>query len=446
MSSKDRIYHSDQFSNTVSVVDSASQTLLGVIKLGEQTPENLSPLYKGQLLVHGMGVSPDHRTLAVVSIGSNSVAFIDTATNVVRHVSYVGRSPHDAMFTQDGKEDWVTVRGEAYVQVLDGKTFEPERRIPVPNGPGMTIFSPDNRYGYVCSSFSPETVVVSVATHRIVGRVKQPSPFCPDIAAAPDGTQVWQTFKDVGKTQVFNAEPPFEVLAVLDTGPITNHVNFARTAQGQFAYVTVGGMNQVKVFTTDATPRLVTTIPMGDLPHGLWPSGDGSIIAVGLENANAVALIDTSTNTVKTTIANGQAPQGMTYISNAVPAGDGTSNLVRRSREGGPPDDGCDRQERGAHHGYDQQPGPRRRHPGRCHWAPCQAAVFPRDVHPGRWIGSANTDRQVNVEPGGCGNCGRGGFAAFCAGRSGVWRRGLPRRRHRAGWQTGGGTASFTLT
>lgn len=51
MSSKDRIYHSDQFSNTVSVVDSASQTLLGVIKLGEQTPENLSPLYKGQLLV-----------------------------------------------------------------------------------------------------------------------------------------------------------------------------------------------------------------------------------------------------------------------------------------------------------------------------------------------------------------------------------------------------------
>jgi YVTN family beta-propeller protein len=305
VSSKDRIYLSDQFSNTVSVVDPASQKLLGVIKLGEQTPENLSPLYKGQLLVHGMGFSPDHRTLAVVSIGSNSVAFIDTATNAVRHVSYVGRSPHEAMFTPDGKEVWVTVRGEAYVQVLDGKTFEPKRRIPVPNGPGMTIFSPDNRYGYVCSSFSPETVVVSVATHRIVGRVKQPSPFCPDIAATPDGTQVWQTLKDVGKTQVFNAKPPFEVLAVLDTGPITNHVNFARTVQGQFAYVTVGGMNQVKVFTTDATPRLVATIPMGDLPHGLWPSGDGSIIAVGLENANAVALIETATNTVKTTIASG---------------------------------------------------------------------------------------------------------------------------------------------
>ena len=41
-------------------------------------PTNFSRLYTGQLLVHGMGFSPDHRTVDVVSIGSNSVAFIDT--------------------------------------------------------------------------------------------------------------------------------------------------------------------------------------------------------------------------------------------------------------------------------------------------------------------------------------------------------------------------------
>jgi YVTN family beta-propeller protein len=328
VSSKDRVYLSDQFSNTVSVVDPSTAKLLGVIKLGDETPDNLSPLYKGQLLVHGMGFSPDHHTLAVVSIGSNAVTFIDTATNAVKHVSYVGRSPHEAMFTPDGKEVWITVRGEDYVQVLDGKTFEPKRRIAVPNGPGMTIFSPDDRYGYVCSSFSPETVVVDVKSHQIVGRVPQPSPFCPDIAATPDGTQVWQTLKDIGKTQVFSARPPFKVLAVLDTGPITNHVNIARTTKGQFAYVTVGGLNMVKVYTTDSSPRLVATIPTGDLPHGLWPSGDGSVMAVGLENANALTLIDTATNTVKATIASGQAPQGMAYLANAVPEGDGTANLT----------------------------------------------------------------------------------------------------------------------
>src|ERR1700692_1648041 len=150
-----------------------------------------------------MGFSPDHKTIAVVSIGSNSVTFIDTATNAVRHVTYVGRSPHEAFFTPDGSEVWVTVRGENYVSVLDGRTYEEKTRITVPNGPGMTIFSPDGKYGYVCSSFNPETDVITVADHKIVGRGRQISPVCPNIAATPDGKQVWFTLKDVGKTQVF---------------------------------------------------------------------------------------------------------------------------------------------------------------------------------------------------------------------------------------------------
>ena len=74
-----------------------------MIRLGDPQPANFSPLYKGQLLVHGMGFSPDHRTLAVVSIGSNSVTFIDTATNAIKHITYVGRSPHEAFYTPDGK-------------------------------------------------------------------------------------------------------------------------------------------------------------------------------------------------------------------------------------------------------------------------------------------------------------------------------------------------------
>ena len=115
----------------------------------------------------------------------------------------------------------------------------------------MQIFSPDGKYGYVCSSFTPETVVVSVAEDRIVGRVAQASSFCPNIAATPDGKQVWFTLKDIGKTQVFDARPPFRLLKTLDTGPITNHVNFARNANGTFAYITVGGLNQVQVFRTD---------------------------------------------------------------------------------------------------------------------------------------------------------------------------------------------------
>jgi YVTN family beta-propeller protein len=333
VSAQDRFYSSDQFSNTVSVIDPSTNTLLGVIKLGDQTPANLSPLYKGQLLVHGMGFSPDRKTLAVISIGSNSVTFIDTATNAVKHTTYVGRSPHEAFFRPDGREVWVAVRGEDYVQVLDGKTFAPTTRIPVPNGPGMTIFSPNGKYGYVCSSFSPETVVIDTASKQIVGRVKQDSPFCPDIAATPDGKQVWLTLKDVGKVMVFDAKPPFAVLKTFDTGAITNHVNIARTKNGQFAYVTVGTENVVKVFRTTDFAQ-VASIPVGALPHGLWPSGDGTRMYVGLENADAVAAIDTASNTVIATIPIGQGPQGVAYVPGAVPVGDGRANLVPLAQAG----------------------------------------------------------------------------------------------------------------
>ena len=326
VSHRDRVYAAEQFSNTVSVTDPMDNKLLGVIRLGDPQPTNFSPLYKGQLLVHGMGFSPDHRTLAVVSIGSNSVSFIDTATNVVKYIAYVGRSPHEAFFTPDGSEVWVTVRGENYIDVLNGRSFQEKTRITVPNGPGMQIFSPDGKYGYVCSSFNPETDVITVADHQIVARVKQDSPFCPDIAATPDGKQVWFTLKDTGKTQVFDARPPFTVIKTLDTGPITNHVNIAHNANGTFAYVTVGGTNEVKVFRTDDF-SLVATIPTGNLPHGVWPSGDGTRIYVGLENADALAAIDTMSNKVVANIPIGQAPQALTYVSNAVPEGDGTQNL-----------------------------------------------------------------------------------------------------------------------
>jgi YVTN family beta-propeller protein len=273
-----------------------------------------------------MGFSPDHRTLAVVSIGSNSVAFIDTATNVIKHITYVGRSPHEAFFTPDGAEVWVTVRGENYISVLDARDFTEKTRIVVPGGPGMQIFSPDGKYGYVCSSFNPETVVISVVDRQIVGRVAQASPFCPNIAATPDGKQVWLTLKDVGKTMVFDAQPPFSVLKTIDTGPITNHVNFARNAKGLFAYVTVGGLNVVKVFRVgDASA--VATIPVGKLPHGIWPSGDGKRVYVGIENGDSLTAIDTLTNKVVAEVPIGQAPQAVNYVPNAVPEGSGAGGL-----------------------------------------------------------------------------------------------------------------------
>jgi YVTN family beta-propeller protein len=205
---------------------------------------------------------------------------------------------------------------------------EEKLRIPVGNGPGMTIFRPDGKYGFVCSSFIPETKVVNVKTHQVIATVEQASPFSPNIAASPDGKEVWFTLKDTGKTQVIRAEPPFDVLATLETGPITNHVNIVRNKNGQFAYITVGGENVVKVYTTGDKPELVATIPTGELPHGIWPSGDGTRVYVALENGTGVNAIDTLTNKVIARIPGGQSSQALGYVPGAVPEGEGLTNLM----------------------------------------------------------------------------------------------------------------------
>ena len=328
ISSHDRVYTADQTSNTVSVIDPAENKLLGVIRLGDPVPGALSPLYKGQLLVHGLGYSPDGKTLAVVSVGSNSVTLIDTATNKVKGVVYMGRSPHEAFFTPNGRELWVTVRGENYISVIDPVQMNETRRIEVASGPGMTMFGPDGKYAFVCSSFTPELAVIDVASHKVIKRLPQVSPFSPNIAVTPENDEVWITLKDAGKVQVFNAKQPFEQKAVLDTGPITNHVNFANNRNGKFAYVTIGGASEVKAFRRGATPELVATIPVGELPHGIWPSGDGSRVYVALENGEHCIAIDTVTNKVIANIPIGQTTQALVYVPNAVPNGPGTENLM----------------------------------------------------------------------------------------------------------------------
>src|ERR1700682_995020 len=328
VSTHDRVYAADQTSNTVSVIDPSSNKLLGVIRLGDPVPGALSPLYKGELLVHGLGYSPDSRTLAVVSVGSNSVTLIDTATNSIKGKIYVGRSPHEPFFTPDGRELWVTVRGEDYVSVIDPVHMKEIRRIQLANGPGMTMFGPDGKYAFVCSSFTPELAVIDVASHQVLTRMPQASPFCPNIAVSPENDEVWFTLKDVGKVQVYNAQPPFQLKATLNTGPITNHVNFANNSNGKFAYITIGGLNEVKVYLRGATPQLVATIPVGNLPHGIWPSGDGSRVYVALENGEMAEAIDTVSNQVIAQIPIGQTTQALVYVPNAVPSGNGTANLM----------------------------------------------------------------------------------------------------------------------
>ena len=84
--------------------------------------------------------------------------------------------------------------------------------------------------------------------------------------------------------------------------------------------------HEVLVYRTDNFAK-VATISVGKLPHGIWPSGDGARVYVGLENEDRVVAIDTLTNKVIASSPIGQAAQAVVYVPNAVPDGPGTQGL-----------------------------------------------------------------------------------------------------------------------
>lgn len=357
ISSRDRVYTADQTSNTVSVIDPSTNTLLGTIALGNARPDQLlSALYNKQINVHGLGFSNDGSLLNVVNVTTNGVSIIETRTNKVLGTVYLRRAPHEGFFTPDCRELWVAVRGENFVSVIDvrklqegGRRFGDSRfgergkpidanelpevdRIVTSDGVAMVIFRPDGQVAFINSSRTPELDVVDVKSHRVIRRITGlVSPFSPNLAASPDNREVWLTHKDVGKVTIVDAQN-FTVLGVIDTGMTTNHVNFVTKPDGAFAYVTVGGENVVKVYRRNGgSPQLVATIPTGAEPHGIWASPDNTRVYISLENADAVQVIDTAANRVIQTIKIGQMPQALVYVANAVPSGDGRAGLTMQN-------------------------------------------------------------------------------------------------------------------
>jgi len=331
VTNRDRVYTANQFSNTVSVIDPSSDELLGEIVLGRSAPFAMNtPLYYEENLVHGLGYSPDGSKLVVVSIQSNSLTFIHADTGTPYKHVYLERAPHEAFFSPDGSEVWVTVRGDNYIAVVDAETFEVTHKISLSEGPGMTIFHPSGDYAFVCSSSSPLMHIVNARDHTLHKSVDVISPFCPHIYISNDGEEVYFTHKDIGYISFFNTTS-MEVEATLETGPVTNHVVALDTPEGdKLLYITIGGLNAVKVYDRSKAPafEFITQTAVGEMPHGIWPSGDDTKVYIGNENDDTVSVMETRSHSVTSVIKVGQNPQALVYVTNAISSEDPRNDVA----------------------------------------------------------------------------------------------------------------------
>jgi YVTN family beta-propeller protein len=323
----DTAYVANEQSVTISVVDTATHTIIQTIGLGSDpaipgTPQpngpfngeadHHNPFYNGHVDPHGLWLTPDGEILLVACRISGTVVAIDTKTNTVLAYTPVGREPHLATVHPGGQEAWVAVRGEDYVDVLKldrTALVTPGLRrtarmgvidtIDTMLGPSMVSFSSDGQFAFLASGKEALVQKIDVTTRRIVASQAVPARFTPFGLVSPDDQDLYLVHKGTGQLSILRTSD-LEILRTLTVGARPNHLFFV----GGLAYLTVGGPAasatdpdpEGKVVIVDRTTRTIVRELTGPdftgEPHAIWATATGQLY-VGHERGNRVTVIHT---------------------------------------------------------------------------------------------------------------------------------------------------------
>ena len=357
---QDRVFITNEDSNTISVINPASNTVDTTINLtsfdedarppfrfvtGGVMPTHAAmihkPLYHGCIDAHGAVPNPDGTLLATSGRGSSNIYLIDAVNRrVVGNVAnpqagpttnpeqlssgiLLGREPHEPTFTRNGKELWVTLRGEDRIAIIDvaqatqqliSPTGIPAQAVrayvPTLNGPAQVWFSKDGALAFVISQKTAKLDILQVNADakgysrpkrlRLVDLSSQDKPaFTPFQKLSPDGSQMWLSHKLADAVSIVSVKDPGTVLSTISLGELArpNHLEFVDNARGQVTYMSLarvddGGPNGAASSRLAIIDRSVPLAQQkvvglvytgGREAHGLWTNPANNLLYVAHE-------------------------------------------------------------------------------------------------------------------------------------------------------------------
>lgn len=261
----------------------------------------------------GVTASPDGSRVYVANFRSSNVSVIDTATDtVVAIIPVAGPDPLGMAITADGSRLYVANSGGTTVSVVDATTNAESLTIPLASGPNFIAINPAGTRVYV-SKDDGRVAVINAATNAVVADVPVSSGGVPyGIVVNPGGTRVYTAIFNAPAVQVVDATTNLLIAGIslqgggFSSGGEVDQLSMSQ--DGQVLYASRFNLGKVSVIDT-ASNTEVGAIGVGNGPEGLDLAPDGSRLYVNNYLSNSISIVDTVTNSVVATVATlGYAP------------------------------------------------------------------------------------------------------------------------------------------
>ncbi len=298
---------------------------------------NRNPLHAQQVKV-----TDPASVVLVVARDSNEIVFMDIKTNAIIGRTFLGNNvnPHMVMMSPDGR--YVVTGGtranKAYI--IDARTLQLVKVIPVDIAPEHLAFSPDSRWYY---QGNPEGDSISVIDMQSLTKIKTMTGFVEplNVTFTPDGSKAyvgnyganWVGVVDVRRHELLKrievAPPPGN--ARLDPDKYLGELHGINIAvfrpDGKYLYAAAGTLGVVGVIDP-VTDKVVKTIRVGADPWRVYMGHDGKYAVVPNNGDETISIIDVQNNKVAATLEAGPNMTGVNFAAGKAFVISSTSGFV----------------------------------------------------------------------------------------------------------------------
>jgi len=279
------------------------------------------------LVAQDVKITDPTSVVMIVNRDSNDIAFMDRKTNKLVGKTFLGNNvnPHMVMMSPDGR--YVVTGGtranKAYI--IDTRTLQLVKTIPVDIAPEHLAFSPDGRWYY---QGNPDGDSISVIDMQSLSKIKTIPGFAEplNVTFTPDGSKAyignygghWIGVVDVRRHELLKKIQVGDVPGVskLDPqkylGEIHGVSNATITNDGRYLYAADGDLGIVSVIDT-RDDKVIKTIRVGADPWRAYMSHDGKYAVVVNNGDQTISIIDVASNKVAATLEAGETMTGVNF-------------------------------------------------------------------------------------------------------------------------------------